>query len=531
MDDALAELLAHPALDRAASLELGVSTSAFQSEGDLDLPGRPRTHWYDAQRRGDVERIGQGAGLWRRFDEAARRCEPLGLTRFRLTVEWARLRPDGPRLSPRAVDAYADRLMILRGRGIEPIITLHHFTHPRWLGMDLWLRHDAHALFASHAVEVIDALDAALAARGGAPVSRVLTLNEPNMLALASYVAGVFPHGAPSLAEGSALGPVRAWRALDAMLAGHALAYQGIHAARARRGAAPPDVSLNVNLLDLHGLGAGIFDLLRAPSLGVPFAGLDAWIGHRRARWHAALFAGEEGSSRARLAGALDRAWSRVSPLSTLARTCDALYTARVAPLDHLGIDLYDPYTAHQLRAAPALVEALAGFDLAGAVDAAKGGVGLAEPWAWSPAPEAFVRMVRALNEGVPPLPIDVVECGMSVARAPGELRARPREDGLTRPAFLRAMLRAALAARVAHDQPLRAWLHWTLVDNYELGRWTPRFGLWSLGDPSEERPGAWGARDAQGEDAAAVLGAFARAVRTSPVDRAALRSLFDDRK
>lgn len=528
MDEALTDLLAHPALDRAASLELGVSTSAFQSEGDLDLPGRPRTNWYDAQQRGTHERIGHGVGLWRRFDEAARRCEALGLKLFRLTVEWARLRPDGPRLSRRAVEGYASRLMSLRARGMEPVVTLHHFTHPRWLGPDFWLRHDAHTLFAAHAVEALDALDAAL---GGAPVTRVLTINEPNMLALASYVAGVFPHGEPSLAEGSALGIVRAWRALDAMLAGHALAYEGIRASRARRGMPPPDVSLNLNLIDLHGLGAGIFDLLRAPSLGVPIAGLDAWIEGRRARWHAALFEGEAGSPRARLAGALDRAWSRISPLSTLVRTCEALYGSKVSPLDHLGIDLYDPYTAHQLRAAPALVEALAGFDLAGVMDAAQGGVALAEPWAWAPAPEALVAMVRALNDGVPALPVDVVECGMSVERPAGEPRARERADGLTRPAFLRAMLRAALAARVAHEQPLRAWLHWTLVDNYELGRWSPRFGLWSLGDPSGERAGAWGARDAQGEDAAGVLGAFARAVRTSPVDRAALTALFDDRE
>jgi len=90
-------------------------------------------------------------------------------------------------------------------------------------------------------------------------------------------------------------------------------------------------------------------------------------------------------------------------------------------------------------------------------------------------------------------------------------------------------MLRAALRARVVHDLPLRAWLHWTLVDNYELGRWAPRFGLYALGDPRDDGPSAWGARDAAGEDAAAVLAAFARAVVADPVDVSALREALDD--
>ena len=40
----------------------------------------------------------------------------------------------------------------------------------------------------------------ALEGLGSPCVDRVLTLNEPNMLALASYIAGVFPHRAPAAA-------------------------------------------------------------------------------------------------------------------------------------------------------------------------------------------------------------------------------------------------------------------------------------------------------------------------------------------
>lgn len=512
----------HPDLERARGLELGVSTSAFQSEGDLDLPGRPRTHWHAAQRDGRVEPIGAGVGLWSRWEEAAARCAALRLRRFRFTVEWARLRPDGATLSGEVVRGYARRIISLRRKGIEPIVTLHHFTHPAHLGEDLWLRDEAPGLFAAHADETLTALDDALEGLGSPCVDRVLTLNEPNMLALASYIAGVFPHRAPAVTDGSAWGLVRAWRCLDAALAGHCLAAARIAASRAARGRPPADLSTNVNLLDLHGLGAGIFDLLRAPALGVSARDLDAWLDARRSRWHAHLFADEAGSPRSVLARSLDGVVSRLLPLSRLSRTLAAL-RGHAAPLTHLAVDLYDPYTAHQLTPG-ALVDALAASDPAGLARAMAQGVGIAEPWSWRPAPEALAPMVRALGEGMPRLSVDVIECGMCNHRPAGQGVATPRADGLTRAGFLRVMLRATLEARVREALPLRAWLYWTLVDNYELGRWSPRFGLWSRDDD-----GAWGARDAAGDDAAAVLGAVAAALAVEPLPREALRRVFCD--
>lgn len=522
----MTELYHHPRIDEARRLELGASTSAFQSEGGIDLPRGARTHWFDAQRRGQVEPIGAGVGLWRRFDLAAARCHALSLRRFRFTLEWARLCPDGARLDRRAVEGYATRIIALRRRGIEAIVTLHHFTHPRWMGADLWLRSDAAARFSAHAVAVIEALDDSLEAMGSPCVDRILTLNEPNMLAVASYVAGVFPHGARAVADGSALGVVRAWRALDAMLAAHCRAFAAIAASRAARRRPPADISLNVNLLDLHGLGAGIFDLLRAPDPS-PSA-LDRWLATRRDGWHDALFGDERGSQRARLAGALDPLVSGLLPLSRLSQTLAALRDAPRTPLDHLAIDLYDPYTAQQLRPA-SLVDALLRADPELLARSAREGARLAEPWEWRPAPEALPRMIRAMGEGMPSLPVDLIECGMALRRPEGQPIADPRDDRLTRGEFLRIMLRAGIETRVLHGLPLRAWLYWTLIDNYELGRWSPRFGLWAAGDDRGEDLRSWRERDAAGEDAAAVLGGVARALRGDRVDSAALRQALED--
>lgn len=522
--------LAH--LDRASSLQLGVATSAFQSEGGYNLGGAsPATNWRAWERGGRVEVSGHGSALWTRFDEAARRAHAMGLTWFRLSVEWSRLCPDhGTRVSPRAADQYAQRLTSLRRHRLEPLVTLHHFTHPAALDPDLWLTHDAPERFARYCADVVTALNDALARRGEPPLRRMLTLNEPNMLALATYAAGVFPHVAASLAGGDLRGLPRTVRALDHLLASHVRAYRAIHAVYQARGWGTPDVSTNLNFIDLYGLSKGLFDLLRAPSLGVSRAALQGHLDASRARFHATFFAGEVDAERAQVARAIDDLWSRMVPARLYARTLAALdEDPSRAPLDHLAMDLYDPYTAHQLAASPALCRALAARgDLGAAVRAASLGVALAAPWQWRVEPGALARAVETMTSPGPVMDVDIDENGFALERPVGE-SARPRDDGWTRPKFLRAMLSALIRARVESELPVRTWCCWTLVDNYELGHWAPRFGLFAMPDDG----GTWPHHDAAGDDAAGVIAAVTSALsRTGDARREALRDALDeDRK
>ncbi len=508
----------HRGLDRLRAIEFGVATSGFQSEGGLDGDAEPQTHWSPWQRAGRIERIGAGAGLWTRFPEAARRARLLGVSWLRMGVEWARLCPTGPSLDPAAVEAYADRIVTVRAHGPDVLVTLLHFTHPAWLGADLWLSSDAPRVFTDYALRAVEALNRALVRRGSAPLRRLLTLNEPNMLALASYVAGVFPHGAGSVGDGDPRGFTRAITALDAMLAAHVSAWRGLHALYAREGWGAPDVSTNVNLLDLHTVSKGLFDLLRAPSLGVPVSGLAAHMASLRARYHRDLFDGDRDPRRARFARVLDGALARLAPPARFDRTLAALYEqphARTAPLDHLAVDVYDPFSAQQLVHGEALVDALAGAPSLRALWSTRWrALRLAEPWEWRCQPETLVRALRALAWPAPTLPIDVDENGMALRRDVGGV-AVPRADGVTRPAFLRGYVGALVEACVREELPVRSYVHWTLVDNYELGRWAPRFGLYGLDDAHDaQHAGPWRTTDAAGDDAAETYAALIAAVR-----------------
>ena len=57
----------------------------------------------------------------------------LGLNAHRLSIEWSRIEPREGKFDSAALDRYRAMLLGLRQRGIEPMVTLHHFTHPAWL--------------------------------------------------------------------------------------------------------------------------------------------------------------------------------------------------------------------------------------------------------------------------------------------------------------------------------------------------------------------------------------------------------------
>ena len=57
-----------------------------------------------------------------------------------MSIEWSRIEPEDGRYDEAAIARYRDMICAMRQRGITPMITLHHFTNPRWLeAMGGWL--------------------------------------------------------------------------------------------------------------------------------------------------------------------------------------------------------------------------------------------------------------------------------------------------------------------------------------------------------------------------------------------------------
>lgn len=104
----------------------------------------------------------------------------LGLNAYRFSVEWSRIEPAEGQVSLAALDHYRRMVAACREVGVAPVLTLSHFTSPRWFAAKGgWLHPDAPATFARHCGRVIAHL--------GEGVSHVLTFNEPNLQLLGEW--------------------------------------------------------------------------------------------------------------------------------------------------------------------------------------------------------------------------------------------------------------------------------------------------------------------------------------------------------
>ncbi|MGH9171237.1 MAG: family 1 glycosylhydrolase [Acidimicrobiales bacterium] len=454
------------------SFRFGVATAGFQVEGGFNGPGEPRNNWHEWEASGRVEPSGIALDFWNRYEEHLDRAAALGIDSFRLSVEWARCEPSRGVYDEEAFARYASILRACRERGLEPLVTLLHFTHPAWLGTDLWSRADSPTTFAAWAAEAVTRLEPYCA--------NWVTINEINILAMTSWFLGAFP-------PGRRLDATTALRAADHLLAAHVLAYDRIKSIQPESMVSTNNCSFSVYELDHLGT-----DLLAARSHGVPRDDLGSWLADRRGDWYGS----EAGSGVRSPSGAARRsAWLEsalrgvgrlVSPLSTFRRTIEAAYESpRQRAFDCTQLDYYDPETASHLQL-PFTKTA---------------GGRWPEPsrplWDDPANPPGLSAYCAANIE--PGLDLWIVENGLCNRVRHG--RSFPRRDGWDRPRYLRENL-AAMADSIAAGLPISGYWHWCLADNYEWGSYQPRFGIYGV---DRERGLKWSELDSMGEDSASA--------------------------
>jgi beta-glucosidase len=456
----------------------GVATAGFQVEGGYNGPGEPANNWRDWEQGGRVERSGVALDFWNRWEDHLDRAVAAGCDAFRLSVEWARCEPADGRIDGAAMDRYAAIVGGCTARGLLPVVALHHFAHPHWLGPDFWLRLDSPPRFAQWAETA--------AAHLGDHCRHWITLNEPNALAALTWVTGAFP-------PGRVAGVGDMVRSQDHLLTAHVLAYDALRRHR-------PDavVSVNNHASSVYEVDRLLLDVLLARGRGVARHDLPVWLRERRREWYAAL------PAPGRREALLRRLVPVAVPLEqALPRAVAAVWEGpHERPLDAVLLDYYNPTLADRLR--------LPGRRTAGGRT-------------WQPTrplwddpvqPEGLTTWCRANAE--PGLDVWVAENGLCNRVRAG--RAEPRADGWDRVRYLRANL-AAVVRAADEGVPVAGYFHWTLADNYEWGSYEPRFGLYGV---DRERGARWSDRDSMGGDAAGTFRRLADGLRAG--DRSVLR-------
>ncbi len=161
-----------PASRRSNSFLWGTATAAHQVEGgNVNSDVWLLEHLPQSPFR---EPSGDACDHYRRFPADIALLAGLGFNSYRFSIEWARIEPAPGEFSAAALDHYRDVLTTCRRHGLRTVVTLHHFTAPRWFAMAGGFEHaDAERLFARYAGHVVGGL--------GDLIDVLCTFNEANL--------------------------------------------------------------------------------------------------------------------------------------------------------------------------------------------------------------------------------------------------------------------------------------------------------------------------------------------------------------
>ncbi|MDD5199333.1 MAG: family 1 glycosylhydrolase [Terrimicrobiaceae bacterium] len=175
----------------------GTSTASFQNEDRgvaKDSPYYFQTDWDVYAGEGHIPPRGDDATFsWTHFDKDLAVLKKLGVNHYRYGIEWGRVEPKPGVFNEAAIRQYVTMARKLKAAGIEPVVTLWHFTFPDWLysttdkAHSNFLHPDVETAWRGYVERVVGAL---------APVVRIyVPQNEPNGDLYIGYFGGHWPPG------------------------------------------------------------------------------------------------------------------------------------------------------------------------------------------------------------------------------------------------------------------------------------------------------------------------------------------------
>lgn len=124
------------------------------------------------------EPSGDACDSYHRYDEDAALAAELGFNAHRFGIEWARIEPEPGQFSEAELDHYARVLESCHHRGLVPMVTLNHWTVPRWFASRGGFENP-------ESPELFERFAAKVGQRLGSLISAATTFNECNIGRLA----------------------------------------------------------------------------------------------------------------------------------------------------------------------------------------------------------------------------------------------------------------------------------------------------------------------------------------------------------
>ncbi|MFZ2188933.1 MAG: glycoside hydrolase family 1 protein [Candidatus Moraniibacteriota bacterium] len=135
---------------------------------------------------------GRACDHYNRFEEDFDLAKSLGHNAHRFSIEWSRIEPEEGKFDEREIEHYRHVLQALRARGMDPFVTLWHWTEPVWFGeMGGWTNKKSVEYFARFAEKMVgEYKDLA---------KFWVVVNEPNVNMGFGYYRGTQPPGKKGL--------------------------------------------------------------------------------------------------------------------------------------------------------------------------------------------------------------------------------------------------------------------------------------------------------------------------------------------
>ena len=170
----------------------GTATASHQVEGNCK-----NNNWYNWEnnfnsdgnpRIKDNQKAGLACDHWNRFKDDVALLKELGVSHYRLSLEWSKIETEKNKFNEDALNHYSEVIDFLLENNIVPYVTLHHFTNPTWFDELGSFEKEKNIDFFINFCELVFN-------RYSDKVSNWCTINEPEVYSVMGYFSGIFPPG------------------------------------------------------------------------------------------------------------------------------------------------------------------------------------------------------------------------------------------------------------------------------------------------------------------------------------------------
>ncbi len=159
----------------------GTATASHQIEGNNKY-----NQWWDAEQKGELPyKSGRACDHWERYKEDIQLMDDLGYDAYRFSIEWSRIFPKEGKLNRDALERYQKIIDLLNEKDITPMLTLHHFTNPKWFMDKGGFAKDKNLSYWKRYIKTL--------AENITGVDIIATINEPMVYVMSSYMEGEWP--------------------------------------------------------------------------------------------------------------------------------------------------------------------------------------------------------------------------------------------------------------------------------------------------------------------------------------------------